>query len=274
MKDLLYYEKLINEDATEWVLFIHGLGGSTKTWKYQMDRFSKEYNLLLVDLDGHGNSSQEEAVSPYKPTSTARLIDKILVHENIEKVHIVSLSLGTLIALEYVRLYPEKVSSIVLAGGIVNLDRFRKIVFRIARFTTAHFPVEQAYTLFAHIIMPFHKHKQSRDIFIREAKKLNQATFRKWVESVGKSNDMLQNYVSIIKNYKIPTLFISGKRDYLFLDGIKELCKKTKEFQFHALKDCGHVCSIEKSNLFNNLTLDFLESIHPTKHKYAKMHIH
>lgn len=271
---MLYYEKLLNEDATEWVLFIHGLGGSTKTWKYQMDKFSKEYNLLLVDLDGHGQSKNEKGFSRYKPTSTAKMIDRILVHENIEKVHIVSLSLGTLIALEYVRLYPSKVSSIVLAGGIVNLDKLREIVFHIAKFTTAHFPVEYAYNLFAHIIMPSKEHKVSRDIFIREAKKLNQKAFQKWVECIGQSNDLLRRYIGVIKSYKIPTLFISGKEDYMFLDGVRELCGKTKDFQLKILKDCGHVCSIEKSELFNHLTLDFLNQVQvkkPWKRRYIKL---
>ena len=50
---MLKYE-IIDNKAEEWVVFIHGIGGSTKTWNKQIDAFSENYNLLLLDLPGHG----------------------------------------------------------------------------------------------------------------------------------------------------------------------------------------------------------------------------
>ena len=55
---MLKYE-IIDNQAEEWVVFIHGLGGSTKTWKKQIDAFSKNYNLLLLDLPGHGLNAEK-----------------------------------------------------------------------------------------------------------------------------------------------------------------------------------------------------------------------
>ena len=257
---MLYYEKLINESSDEWILFIHGLGGSIKTWKYQIDKFSPHYNILLVDLDGHGKSSPLKLFSNYKPTSTAQEINEILITEQIAQVKIVSLSLGTLVALEVARLFPEKVDSLVLAGGIINLDHSRRIVFKLANFITKHFPKGFAYNMFAHIIMPADKHKLSRDIFIREAKKANGNVFKSWVDSIGKADRRLKDYVQTLTSEKIPTLFISGHEDFMFLNGIKDICKRVHSFNMQILENCGHVCSIEKSELFNRLTLNFLRS--------------
>ncbi len=254
---MLYYEKMINEKSNEWVLFIHGLGGSLKTWKYQIDKFSPLYNILLVDLDGHGKSSKLNIFSKYKPTSTAGEIHMILETEQISHVKIVSLSLGTLVALEFSCLYPEMVDSMVLAGGIINLNPSRQVVFRIAKFFTTHFSTAFSYNLFAHIIMPSKNHQQSREIFIREAKKVDDNMFRRWVKSIGESNRKLQEYVKTITKRNIPTLFISGKEDYMFLNGVKKLCKSVQAFNMRILNNCGHVCSIEKADLFNKLTLDF-----------------
>ena len=50
---MLKYE-LIDNQKEEWIVFVHGIGGSTKTWKKQIDDFSEHYNLLLLDLPGHG----------------------------------------------------------------------------------------------------------------------------------------------------------------------------------------------------------------------------
>jgi pimeloyl-ACP methyl ester carboxylesterase len=268
---MLYYEKVTKDNTSDWILFIHGLGGSSKTWKYQIEKFSKKYNLLLVDLAGHGNSKNIVSSSPYMPTDAAKSINEILVFENIEKIHIISLSLGTLVALEFIRLYSDKVSSVILAGGIINLNFTRKIVFHIADFITKYFPTTFAYNLFANIIMPSKKHEKSREIFVREAKKLNEKMFNLWVKSVGSSNERLKKYIKVLKNKKIPTLFISGKEDYMFLDGIKETCTKFKGFNIKLLKNCGHVCSIEKSELFNNLSINFLEKI--PKKKYIKVNM-
>ena len=268
---MLYYEKVMRDNTSDWVLFIHGLGGSSRTWKYQIEKFSKKYNLLLVDLAGHGNSKNVKSRSKYMPQDAARSIKEILLLEKINKVHIVSLSLGTLVALEFIRQFPENVSSVILAGGIVNLNFTRKIVFHMADFITKYFPTEFAYNLFANIIMPSKKHKKSREIFVREAKKLNEKMFNKWVKSVGASNDRLKKYIKILKDKKIPTLFISGKEDYMFLDGIKEVCTKINGFKVNLLKNCGHVCSIEKSELFNNLSISFLEKIPKKKYIQVKM---
>ena len=47
--------KIYNNNSPEWVLLIHGLGGSINTWKYQIEDL-KGYNILAVDLEGHGGS--------------------------------------------------------------------------------------------------------------------------------------------------------------------------------------------------------------------------
>jgi len=257
---MLYYEKIINENTDEWVLFIHGLGGSLKTWKYQIDQFTPYYNVLLVDLDGHGKSSRLKLFSRYKPTSTAKEIHEILLTECISHVKIVSLSLGTLVALEFSYLYPDMVESMVLAGGIINLDHARRFVFGVANFVTKHFPKTFAYNMFAHIIMPAKKHKLSRDIFIREAKKVDDNVFKRWVECIGKADRKLKDYIHTLTKRGIPTLFISGREDFMFLSGIKDVCKRVHNFNMQILRNCGHVCSIEKSELFNKLTLNFFRS--------------
>ena len=51
--------KIYNNNSEEWILLIHGLGGSINTWKYQIEDL-KEYNLIAVDLEGHGGSEFEK----------------------------------------------------------------------------------------------------------------------------------------------------------------------------------------------------------------------
>ena len=49
-----------------WITFIHGAGGSSSIWFKQIRYFSKFFNLLLIDLRGHGNS-KSLIINPFQP---------------------------------------------------------------------------------------------------------------------------------------------------------------------------------------------------------------
>ncbi|MFL2598998.1 MAG: alpha/beta fold hydrolase [Flavobacteriaceae bacterium] len=51
---MLKYSIYKNKDSSNWVTFIHGAGGSSSIWYKQIRTFSKKFNLLLIDLRGHG----------------------------------------------------------------------------------------------------------------------------------------------------------------------------------------------------------------------------
>ena len=43
-------------NSEQWVTFIHGAGGNSSIWFNQVRFFSAYFNILLVDLRGHGKS--------------------------------------------------------------------------------------------------------------------------------------------------------------------------------------------------------------------------
>ena len=53
---MLNYTSLINSESHPWVTFIHGAGGSSTIWYKQLRDFKKHFNVLLIDLRGHGRS--------------------------------------------------------------------------------------------------------------------------------------------------------------------------------------------------------------------------
>ena len=60
---------------------------------------------------------------------------------------------------------------------------------------------------------------------------------------------------------KIPKLYVSGEEDYMFLKGIKSHVEREKGSELYIIKECGHVCNIEKSFEFNRVALDFITKI-------------
>ena len=56
---MINYTIYSNTKSTQWVTFVHGAGGSSAIWFKQIREFQKEYNVLLLDLRGHGNPNQQ-----------------------------------------------------------------------------------------------------------------------------------------------------------------------------------------------------------------------
>jgi len=64
---MLFYTTHINSDKNaKWVVFIHGAGGSSSIWYKQINSFRKHFNLLFVDLRGHGQTEVKEHINTSK----------------------------------------------------------------------------------------------------------------------------------------------------------------------------------------------------------------
>ena len=247
--------KIYNNNSEEWILLIHGLGGSINTWKYQIEDFN-EYNVIAVDLEGHGGSPFLK--EGHLLSRSAAEINEVLENEGISKVHVVSLSLGTLVAMEFMNSYTEKVKSIVLAGFVLNMNIGFKTLLAFVEGFKYVIPKRFFYPMFAKIMMPFKNHKKSRDIFIRESFKMKSVAFRMWLSELYRTQFKLKEYIRTIKENDLPVFLISGKQDYFFVNSVRRTHKKMSESTLCFIEKCGHVCSIEKHEIFNDLVIDFL----------------
>ena len=118
-------------------------------------------------------------------------------------------------------------------------------------------PYQTFYKILARVIMPKKNHAASRNIFIRESLKLSKETFISWFNY---TMEILhsEEIVEQLKKIAIKIYFISGSEDRCFLSGTKKTVKAIHNCNFKIINNCGHVCSIEKANEFNQCALHFL----------------
>ena len=114
------------------------------------------------------------------------------------------------------------------------------------------------YRFFAFIIMPKKNHKKSRSLFVNEAKKLYQKEFIRWFKLTSEINPLLRFFRA--KDIQIPTLYVMGAEDHLFLPSIKDIVKSHSSSILYVVEKCGHVVNVEQPLLFNKTSLDFLRS--------------
>ena len=252
---MLNYE-IVDNRKDEWVVFVHGIGGSTKTWKKQIDAFSEGYNLLLLDLPGHGLNADNVI---YKVDSR-KLHDGIretLDHLQIEQAHFVGLSLGTIVIVNFAVCYPEYVKTIILGGSSLKLSGIYKGAIILANKIKRIVPYEFLYKFFAWFMLPKKNHKKSRLIFLREIVKLHKETLFAWIEYIqfALNPEYILHRLDFLGK-KI--LLISGDEDHCFIEDAKILARRMKSMEIQIIEKCGHICSIENWSAFNRIALEYL----------------
>lgn len=117
---IVYY--ISRKERAEWILFIHAAFVNHNMFQAQIDYFQDKYNILTLDIIGHGKSTKVQKGDSIDKMSS--WINKILKTEKIEKIHIVGISLGAVLAQDFANQYPEAVQSLACFGGydINNFD--------------------------------------------------------------------------------------------------------------------------------------------------------
>ena len=117
---IAYY--VSGRDHDEWILFLHAAFVDHNMFRAQIEYFRNKYNVLTVDIIGHGKSTDTKKGDSIDKMSI--WIYDILKAEKIEKIHIVGVSLGAVLAQDFANHYPDMVKSLACFGGydINNFD--------------------------------------------------------------------------------------------------------------------------------------------------------
>ncbi len=259
---MINYTLYKNESSNQWVTFVHGAGGSSSIWFKQIRDFQKHYNVLLLDLRGHGNSNKQIKNAFHKKytfQSIANDVLEVIDFLNIESSHFVGISLGTIVIRQLAETYPSRVKSMILGGAILKMNFRSQVLMHLGNAFKYVLPYLVLYKFFAFVIMPNKNHKQSRLLFINEAKKLYQKEFIRWFKLTAEINPILRWFRQVELN--IPTLYVMGKEDYMFLPSVRKVVENHyKSSKLVVVENCGHVVNVEQPTVFNDVVLLFIKN--------------
>lgn len=255
---MLHYKTYHHKESTEWVTFIHGAGGSSAIWFQQIKDFRKSFNVLLVDLRGHGRSQRKtlKSLKEYTFKAITKDVIEVLDHLKIKSSHFVGISLGTIIIRELAEISGDRVKTLVMGGAIMKMNFRSQILMKLGMIFKSVLPYMILYRFFAWVILPRKKHRHSRNLFIREAKRLYQKEFIRWFKMTSHINKVLKLYRTIETG--IPTLYVMGDEDYMFLPPVMEIVNSHSRSYLQVLEDCGHVVNVDKPKLFNDYSIKFI----------------
>ena len=240
-----YYLKKTNDTVP--IVFIHGVGLTKEIWHPQIE-FFKDNNLLTYDLIGHGDTPLEKTQLNFKDFTEQllNLIDEL----NINKIHLVGFSLGSLIARHFASEYNDRLSSLTLHGSIYkrSLEQKRVIENRFELIKTNDLES---------------KKMSLRRWFSEEFIKNNKEIYNKiysMLENIDKKN-LLKAYKlfvfyedddDMINKIKAKTLVTTGQFDVGSTSEMaKNLSTQIKSSKFIEIKNGKHLCNIECAEDFN-----------------------
>ena len=103
------------DNSKDTIVFLHGSGLSHIVWSLTEQFFSnKNFNVLSIDLPGHGNSEGSCLNSIEK---IADWLEKVFEELKLKNIILVGHSQGCLEALEYSFKYKDRLKKIVFVGG-------------------------------------------------------------------------------------------------------------------------------------------------------------
>ena len=253
---MLKFKTHLNNKNNEWITFLHGFGGSSNIWHKQVRELSKHFNLLFIDLRGHGKSHNIHLDTNFNLFTACEDIINVLKFLKIKNSHFIGISFGTLLIFKLMESHKKYINKSILAGAITSFNYLTRFLLICVNLLKSILPNMFLYKLFAYIIMPKSNHKESRLIFINEAKVIDRKVFDQWLKLIPDFKKTIL-YLNPI-NFNKYILFISGNDDYLFSEDARQFASKNKFLSYYSIKGAGHVVNIDKPSVFNKKVIEYL----------------
>ena len=242
------------------IIFLHGIGGNSRNWVEQLPAIGTRFRAIAWDARGYGDS--EDYPEALRFTDFADDIGRLLDHLAVPAAHLVGLSMGGRIALDFFEQAPQRVLSLGLIDTFAGYDE---------SFTPA------AREKFIELRRkPLLEGKEPRDIAPAVAKTLvssraSPAHIAALVDSMGrlhkesyiKTIEAMTRYerVADLSRIRVPTLIVVGDQDRLTPPSVaREMAAAIPGSSLVILRNAGHLANIEQPELFNRVLLDFLLS--------------
>jgi pyruvate dehydrogenase E2 component (dihydrolipoamide acetyltransferase) len=105
------YLKLGEAEGVPFVL-IHGYGGDLNNWLFNQEPLAETHTTYAIDLPGHGGSSKDVGAGDLKAMAAA--VAGWMAALKIDRAHVVGMSMGGGVALQFTAANPDKVASLSL----------------------------------------------------------------------------------------------------------------------------------------------------------------
>jgi pimeloyl-ACP methyl ester carboxylesterase len=254
------------DGSREPVCLLNGLAMHTKAWYGFLPLLIDSYDVILYDFLGQGESSQEDV--PYFIPEFARYLTLIMDELGAGKVHLMGISYGGFIALDFARLYQDRLHTMILSGILLSHERLFQLYQDISvRFYTG---TEEAFEIYTHYMYEkIFGEDFASTIDPEQFAAMRQRFYDRYVDKrhclirlTEAQNPFFESLDDNLPQYRAvqtPTLMIVGEQDRAIplwqQRKIHELLPNTR---WEEIPRCGHVVYLEKPQQFFGMIKAFM----------------
>ena len=242
------------DPAKPKVILLHGLGGNSTNWAFNIPALSANYHVIALDQIGFGKS--DRPLLKYRVGTFVDFLDKFMSELKIEKASLVGNSLGGWVSAWMAIKYPNRVEKLVLADAA----GLKPSEIDLAQVYSLNYSTRDEVRQLVKLVF-YNQAIFGSDAFIEQSLAIRVTandgyTMNSLIESIKRNEDFLNGRLGEIKK---PTLIIWGKNDGLLKvsDG-EQFKREIAGSELIVFDQCGHVPMVEKATDFNKAVLTFL----------------
>jgi len=261
----LHYEE---SGEGQTIVFVHEFAGDHRSWEAQMRYFSRRYRCVAYSARGYAPSDIPSKGSMYSQDIARDDILAILDHLDVEKGHIVGLSMGGFATLHFGMHYPERAHSLVVAGCGYGAEPDRRTQFREETEKVAEMIQSSTGDAFAEQYAqgPTRVQFQNKDprgwADFRDQlaeHSLDGAAFT--MRGVQSQRPSLFDLEADLREITVPMLVLTGDEDEPCLIPNIYLKRTVPSAALQILPNTGHTINIEEPAAFDAAVSDFLAQV-------------
>lgn len=255
--DLHFYD--LNSSGKSTILLLHGLGVCAESWGLQLTPLIEtDFRVIAPDLRGFGKTSYPGGANDVKIMANDMV--HFLDHLQVGSCHVMGISMGGAVSLQFALDNPDRVDSLILVNTFARLrpHRISSWIFYSVRFLLAHvLGIKTQARFVSKRIFPDPDQMSYREIFCEQISQANPKAYR----------SMMRSFIgfdlsSRLKDLNTPVLVITGDRDAIVpQETQKELSKAIPMVHHEVIQDAGHAVTVEKPDEFNRIMNNFLLQI-------------
>ncbi len=242
----------------ETVCLLNGLAMHTKAWYGFLPLLVDDYDIILYDYQGQGQSSKDDI--PYFIPEFARHLTLVMDEIGVEKIHLMGISYGGFIGLDFARLYQDRLHTLMLSGILLSHEKLFSMYQDISlRFYTQS---AEAFEIYTHYMYE----KIFGEAFVaklsdEQLDAMRQRFFDRYIDHrhclirlteaqnpfFGSLDDNMAGYLDI----RTPTLMVAGSQDRAIpLWQQKKICEILPNSRWMEIEGAGHVVYLERPETF------------------------
>jgi pimeloyl-ACP methyl ester carboxylesterase len=246
---------IIGDKQKETILMLHPAFTDHHIFEAQMDYFQKSHQVIALDMPGHGDNQVGQANISIK--DMPEIINQLLLENNIQACHLLSVSMGSLVAQAFADRFPNRVNSVIVIGGY-SIHKANERVLKSQR--------NEGLKWIMYLLFSKRKFRsyvsafscctdQGRALFAKGAEHFTRKSFS---AMAGMNTFFIKKDTPV----PYPLLIVIGEHDLgIIQEAAQELHLLEPQSQLVLMPGAGHCANVDAPNAFNLIADNFLSAI-------------